>query len=101
VERHPEIVQNFTDSYSLLEKIEDVIHVEVKKLYHSAKPPMFDTERISNQELKMIYSSHRSMADVAEGLMIGCFEYFGESVQLKRAKHETDPEMEIFWLTKE
>jgi hypothetical protein len=34
--------------------------------------------------MKMIYRSHRSMGDVAHGLMIGCFRYFEEAVEIER-----------------
>ena len=55
--RHPQIIKDFDNSFDLLEKIEDVIHVEVKKLYPAAMPPKFVTDRISEVELLMIYST--------------------------------------------
>lgn len=69
-------------AFDFLEMLESYVHLEVKKLYPEAELPTFETKRQNNGSLHMIYRSHRSMGDVARGLMSGCFRYFGENVDI-------------------
>lgn len=69
-------------SFAFLEQLEKYVHMEVKKLYPEAELPTFECNRTIDGSLQMIYRSHRSMADVARGLMAGCFRYFGEKVEI-------------------
>lgn len=76
----------FADTYScfdFLELIENHIHIEVRKLYPEAELPTFDTTRINDNTLEMIYSSERPFAPVAEGLIEGCIEYYEEQIDLQ------------------
>lgn len=66
-----------------LEGIETVIHTEVRKLYPDAQLPQFDCERTENG-LNMVYSSPRHFGDLAEGLIQGAIDHFGESLQMVR-----------------
>ncbi|MEM7386846.1 MAG: heme NO-binding domain-containing protein, partial [Verrucomicrobiota bacterium] len=72
------------DALGFLEVIESHIHKEVRKLYPNAKLPHFDTERLTDDQLIMVYRSERHLQDLAEGLIRGCFKHFGEGVQLER-----------------
>ena len=83
-EAHSYLIENLNSSFELLENIEFVIHTEVKKLYPKANPPTFDFERIAVNQIRMLYKSHRSMGDVAEGLMLGCADFFDENIQIER-----------------
>lgn len=71
-----------------LEGIENYIHVEVLKLYPDAELPRFDSERINESELKMIYKSSRSMWPLAEGLIKGCGVYFKQPVSIETIVHD-------------
>jgi hypothetical protein len=73
-----------TDSFSFLEQIEGYIHVEVRKLYPDAELPSFETERIDDNTLQMIYSSERAMGDFAHGLIEGCGNHFNEDLQIEK-----------------
>ena len=68
---------------SLLQRVEGLIHVEVRKLYPDAELPTFETE-LTADGLVMVYRSSRRMADLAEGLMHGTAEYFGERIAIER-----------------
>lgn len=81
--------KNVNDSFTFLEQIEGYIHVEVRKLYPDAELPSFQTERVSDHELVMIYRSERRMGDFAHGLIEGCGKYFNEALQI--AKEPLDP----------
>lgn len=79
-----------SDSLTLLQNIEDVIHVEVKKLYPESNPPMFDGERLDHHTLRLHYKSHRSMADVAEGLILGCGKFYKDELSIERIGSNKD-----------
>lgn len=79
------------NAFSFLEQVESYIHVEVKKLYPDAELPRFDTQRVDDNTLVMIYHSGRHLEDVAEGLIRGCFKHFGEDCDIVRV---ADPDSE-------
>lgn len=82
--QYPEMMLGITNPLDFLEKIESHIHVEVRKLYPDSKPPSLQPLRISAQQIKLTYHSHRKMADVAEGLIMGCGDYYRASLTLER-----------------
>lgn len=72
------------DAFTFLASIHNYIHVEVKKLYPDAELPHFDIERPDENTLIMTYTSARKMADLAFGLIEGCFEYYKEIVEISQ-----------------
>jgi hypothetical protein len=71
------------DALTFLSGIENIIHAEVIKLYPDAQLPKFDCSR-EGDVLTMIYHSDRHFADLAEGLMIGCGQFFDEQLMIDR-----------------
>ena len=71
------------DSFTFLEQVDAIIHVEVRKLYSDAELPRFEIKRQDENNLVMIYDSPRAMSDFGHGLMMGCFDHFGETVEIK------------------
>lgn len=71
------------DALTFLSGIEDIIHAQVIKLYPDAQLPKFDCLREGNQ-LTMIYHSDRHLADLAEGLIMGCGQHFGDNLTIQR-----------------
>jgi Haem-NO-binding len=65
-----------TSAFDFLESIENHIHVEVKKLYPDAELPKFETQRVSDNTMKMTYYSDRKMASLAEGLIASTLEHY-------------------------
>jgi hypothetical protein len=72
------------DALTFLERVENIIHPQVLKLYPDATLPRFDCTRQGENQLTMIYASERHFADLAEGLMIGCGQFFGDQLQITR-----------------
>jgi hypothetical protein len=62
--------------YDFLCSIEEIIHPEVKKLYHDAELPSFDTEVNDAEKLVMVYKSPRKMFALAKGLMEACLLHY-------------------------
>jgi len=84
VASYPNVVEHVDDSFGLITSIENHIHVEVRKLYPDAALPRFSHELLGPDELRLVYSSERGLADVAEGLLLGCFAYFDEVAEITR-----------------
>lgn len=99
---YPMFFTEVTSSLEFAGRIEDVIHVEVLKLYPDAELPKFDLVNHTSDELKMIYRSDRHMGDLAEGLLEGCIAHFGEqeSVSLLRENLQDQGNPICFTLTR-
>lgn len=76
--------ERVNDAFSLLEHIQNHIHVEVLKLYPDAELPRFETRRPTETSLEMIYHSERKLADFAEGLIEATIEHFNENASISR-----------------
>jgi hypothetical protein len=77
----------FADSHTafdFLARIDDVIHVEVRKLYPDAELPTLPCEATAPGTLVMHYSSPRGFGDLAEGLIAGCIKHFNEDIRVTR-----------------
>jgi len=81
---HESFFHGIDDSLDFLERIEDVIHVQVRKLYPNAQLPRFEIERPDANHLRMIYRSDRHMGDLAEGLIRQCIAHYGTAVEVER-----------------
>lgn len=81
---YPQFFENVADSFDMLERVDDYIHVEVKKLYPEAELPSFECTRPASDALTMHYRSTRPFADLAEGMIRGCVAHFGERITILR-----------------
>ena len=80
----PDFLEGHDDPLVFLEGIEAIIHSEVRKLYPDAHTPSFQCHWANERELHMQYGSSRPMADLAEGLIAGCIDYFAKPVSVRR-----------------
>lgn len=98
----PVFFEGITSSLVFAGQIDDVIHVEVMKLYPDAQLPRFESLSRTDDELKLLYRSDRHLGDLAEGLLEGCIIHFGEqnSVILKRENWEEPGEPVCFTMTR-
>jgi hypothetical protein len=90
VENYPSLITGITDPFVMLVDIEVLIHTEVRKLYPEANPPKFYGKILNEKTLELHYESHRSMGDVAEGLILGCGDYFNIPMQVEQTSTEDD-----------
>lgn len=84
VEKYPELIKGVPTVFSLLEHLDGYIHMEVKKLYPEAELPSFQCEILNEHTLILTYYSARPFADLAEGLIFGSIQYYGEKIQVSR-----------------
>jgi len=83
-QEHGHFFDDVKDSFGFLARVEEVIHVEVRKLYPDAELPEFETTSVSEYHLRMTYRSPRCLGDFAEGLIQGCIAHFGDEIRLSR-----------------
>lgn len=88
-----------TNAFDFLESIENHIHVEVKKLYPDAQLPTFDSNRIDDKTLELIYRSSRKMSDFAEGLIFKTLIYYKTIGDIKKEFIEEDGSVVKFIIT--
>jgi hypothetical protein len=98
---HPRFFNDATGALPFLAGIEDIIHAEVLKLYPDAQLPRFEVEYHDAGRLVLLYRSSRHFEDLAEGLIRGCVDHFGEALTVQREQltHE-GASLERFVLTR-
>jgi hypothetical protein len=98
---YPRFFKNIPDPLVFLSGIEEIIHAEVLKLYPDAQLPKFDIETHGKDRLTMVYKSGRHFEDLAEGLIRGCIEHFGQPIDIQRVTMGDGPDRaERFELTR-
>lgn len=84
VASYPQLFAGVESAFRFLERVEGIVHVEVRKLYPDAELPSFECSRAGADVLTMIYRSQRPFADLAEGLIRGCIAHFAEDIDVLR-----------------
>lgn len=84
VKKFPSFFVEPKSAYEFLKRIDDYIHVEVRKLYADAELPTFKYEEISDKKLILEYISNRPFADLAHGLIYATIVHFGGGYSIKR-----------------
>jgi len=79
---YPKYFNGIDSSFAFLERIEDYIHVEVRKLYPEAELPSFQCDTSQPGRLRLTYRSTRPFAPLAEGLIRGCVAHYGETADI-------------------
>lgn len=79
---YPQYFENKT-AVDFLSSVDDYIHVEVLKLFPTAKLPKLDFEKVEENKYKMTYSSDKPFADLAHGLIEQTFVHFNESFNIQ------------------
>lgn len=87
---YPQFFDSMDEPFNFLESIEHHIHVEVRKLYPDAELPTFETERIEEGTLKMVYHSERKMSDFAEGLIIRTLDHYKTECEIEKKNVKED-----------
>lgn len=79
---YPEFFGATDNALEFLAKVDDYIHVEIRKLYPDAELPAFDCHAPRSGVLEMTYRSERPFARLAEGLIRGCIAHYGKPVDV-------------------
>lgn len=81
---YPGFFEGVSSAFEFLPRIENMIHVEVRKLYPDAELPRFDYQTPDADTMIMTYHSKRHFGDLAAGLLQACIEHYGEPIELSR-----------------
>jgi hypothetical protein len=92
VDKYPMMFREGDTAFDVLERVDDTIHREVHKLYPDAELPKFVPTRDNDVSLKLDYTSSRPFADLAEGLIKGCIDHFGEDIIIHREDISPPPQ---------
>lgn len=85
-------------TFDFLGRIEDHVHKEVQKLYPDAELPTFTCRYPTPEVMVMKYESQRPFAALAEGLIEGAIEHWGEDIALTRSDAASGPVQAEFTL---
>ncbi|MCW1954324.1 MAG: heme NO-binding domain-containing protein [Roseobacter sp.] len=77
LENYGEFFATKKTAFDMLESIEGEVHVEVRKLYPDAELPKFETCRVSETEMTMMYTSQRPLESFCHGLIEACLAHYG------------------------
>ena len=80
---YPGFFESTNSALEFLSKVDDYIHVEVRKLYPDAELPSFECHSPRSGCLQMTYKSTRPFAALAEGLISGCIAHYGKPVEME------------------
>jgi hypothetical protein len=81
---YPHFFEHHTSARPFILTLNDIIHPEVRKLYPGADVPVFDFDATSNNGLLMGYSSARKLCSLAEGLIEGAADHYGEKASIEQ-----------------
>ena len=96
-ERYPALFAEHSHTRSFVLTLNDIIHPEVRKLYPGAIVPEFDYVSSEPGHLTMDYHSPRKLCALAEGLLLGAGDHFGETVEIEQplCMHRGDPKCRL------
>lgn len=85
VEKFPEFFANTDCTFDVLKLVDEHIHVEVTRLHPDAVLPTFSYSMLAANKMLLRYESVRNLADLAEGVVLGCAKIFDENLTIERA----------------
>ena len=83
-EKVPGWLTDYDHPKKFLLTVEEIVHVEVRKLYKDADPPRFDFEDPGPDQLVINYQSGRQLYDFMDGLIEGVAEHFDTPIAYTR-----------------
>jgi hypothetical protein len=85
-ERYPHFFTPHRHTRDMLLTLNDVIHPEVRKLHPSSRPPDFVYTSTDPDDFVMGYSSARHLCFLAEGMITGAADHYGEGVTVSQSR---------------
>lgn len=81
-ERYPDFFVRHRSTIPFILTLNEIIHPEVRKLYPGAEAPDFGFHLAAPDVLELEYRSKKRMCALAEGLIHGAADVFGEQVAI-------------------
>lgn len=101
VDLYPDFVHKSLGLFGFIEKIDDYIHVEVKKLYPDAELPKLEVKAKTKDAMVMVYKSERKLGNFALGLLMSASEFFNEPMSISMQSLDEDGSLVQFTLNRE
>ncbi len=99
--KFPDFFAEVDNSFDFLKRVDNHIHVEVRKLYADAELPVFSYQDVDENTMILNYQSTRHLPDLAHGLIEGTAKYYNEELDIQRSGESVDGEChERFQLTR-
>jgi hypothetical protein len=92
----PDFFAGIGSALEFLPRVNDYVHLEVRKLYPDASLPSFTCAFPRPDTLVMTYRSATDLPDLAQGLIEGCAVHFGETLEVTRETRPGDPPETLF-----
>ena len=91
--RYPAFFDAHADVRSFLLSLNTEVHPEVRRLYPGAVIPEFEQRFPEPDVLELVYASERGRCDLAEGLVLGAADHYGQRVDVSQPEcvHHGDP----------
>lgn len=80
-EREAALLEGYSSWREVIMRLDDIIHPEVLKLYPGAELPKFTVVE-HDVDVVVDYESARGMCALADGLIVGCGEWYGATVEV-------------------
>jgi predicted hydrocarbon binding protein len=72
--------------FDFLASVDNIVHVEIKKLSPDSTPPKIQTIKLSEKEMTLLYFSKRKLCPLAIGLIKGSSHIYGINVDVEHTK---------------
>lgn len=82
-QQYPGFFERHNDVKEFLLTVDQIIHVEVRKLYPDAGLPEFTYQDFNDRDLTMLYRSPRKLCTLAEGLIDGAAKHFDQTYTMQ------------------
>lgn len=93
--KFPNFFTECEDSFSFFKRVDDHIHVEVKKLYPDAELPKFTYDDSNPNFFILVYESTRQFSDLAIGLLEGVALHYNEKINIDKHDQSTPEETKV------
>ena len=91
----PTFFESCENCFDLIETVDSLIHVEVKKLYPDAELPSLETRPLEKGGLCVIYTSCRPFGQLCLGMIEGSAAHFGDQIELTSIPHQKGLTIEV------
>lgn len=81
---YPSFFTPYDSVIAFLQDLDDEIHPNVLKLFPDAEFPTFEARRSETDDLDILYRSERELCRLAEGLILGTADRYGEQVEIRQ-----------------
>jgi hypothetical protein len=93
VKLYPPMIAGFDNPLKFIAQVDTFIHPEVLKLYPDADLPEFQMISLDGNVLVIDYISAKGLVPFAEGLSLGCGDYFDRELDISYEVLEEEPKM--------